>query len=355
MNYQEIQSDLVKKMRGSESQLSLSRKMGFKSNRVNKWETHQRQMKWSDFVYFCQFQKIPIESALRFCLKIMNSDFKYESASDVIQFFFKLYGFENHMTVARRLRIHYSILQRWLSGRVEPDLEAMLSIFDLVNDFVDPFLKRLFERNPGYELDHQEISDPAVKIQLDFVSHHPWALAIISALETKKLSHLSMHSTQSLADFLEMDPVLIDRTLQMMVKVGILKLTQHQTYELERAKFNLSNLPIADILRPAHFWNDRIQTRIGSRLQGRLQPTQGYCYFSDFRVMAVSEEEIKKLNAIIAEYVGKISSAVKREVSDKEKVSILVLHHFDAATLPATSEQLSRWVRTYESEECKIE
>ena len=349
MNYQEIQSDLVKKIRGSESQLSLSRKMGFKSNRVNKWETNQRQMKWSDFVYFCQYQKIPIESALTFCLKIISSEFKCESAADVIQFFFKLYGFENHMIAARRLRIHYSILQRWLSGRVEPDLEAMLSIFDLANDFVDPFLKRLFEKNPGYDIDNQEVIDPIVKIQLDFVSHHPWALAVISALETTKFSSLSVYSTQLLADFLEMDQGVIDRTLQMMVKVEILKITQDQTYELERAKFNLSNLPIADILRPAHFWNDRIQTRIGSRLLGQLQPTQGHCYFSDFRVMAVSEDEIKKLNAIIAEYVGKISSAVKRDVSDKEKVSILVLHHFDAATLPAGSAQLQKWVNTYES------
>lgn len=351
MNYHEIQSDLVKKIRGTESQLSLSQKMGFKSNRVNKWETNQRQMKWSDFVYFCRFQKIPIESALSFCLKIIDSDFKYDSASSVIQFFFKLYGFENHVTVARRLRIHYSILQRWLSGRVEPDLEAMLSIFDLVNDFVDPFLKRLFEKNPGYEVDHHEINDPVIKIQLDFMAHHPWALAIISALETKKLSQLSVHAAKELADFLEMDSAIIDRTLQMMLKVGILKLTQEQTYEIQRAQFNLSNLPIADILRPAHFWNDRIQARIGSRLQGQLQPTQGHCYFSDFRVMAVSDEEIKKLNAIIAEYVGKISSAVKREVSDKEKVSILVLHHFDVATLPATSTQMQKWVQTYESDD----
>lgn len=61
MQYQQVVSSILRKIRGSTSQGHLSAKLGLKHNHVYKWESGIRKMQWSDFVKLCSLKKIDLQ------------------------------------------------------------------------------------------------------------------------------------------------------------------------------------------------------------------------------------------------------------------------------------------------------
>lgn len=341
MNIQETQTQILKKIRGSNTQISLSQKLGFKSNKIHKWEASNRQIKWSEFVHLCEVQKIPLEKTILFSLKVITSTFNYKSTKDIVQQFIVLYGLKNYRVVAKKMNMHPSVVQRWVAGKVEPDLISILRLFSTANDFIDLFIEKLFEEfNKEQALIEIENLSFA---QLKFISNHPWALAIVSALETKRFKNFKASQIDELAEFLGLNSDILKVTINLMCEHKILGISSNKTYKLIRRDFNFNNLPLEDILRPAHFWNDRIQTKIKSKLVNQPLRSNGMCYLTDFRVQAVSKSEIDQINQAITEFVGKVSSFIDRDSKNKDSISVLILQHFDSSILPQESKQINEW------------
>ncbi|MBX7230629.1 MAG: helix-turn-helix transcriptional regulator [Bdellovibrionales bacterium] len=344
MTYETIQTKIIRTIRGQQSQVYLSKMLGFKSNRVHKWENCQRQIKWRDFVNLCERQNYPIEKIIRFCLKFVYEKFDPYSAAQILSKFLSLYGLKNTKVLARRLHVHPSVVQRWLSGKVDPDLQSMLRIFDLANNFLDLFVTKIISSD---SLDQKQFENLSLdEFQLHFFSYFPWALAINSALQTKEFFNFSDKKIPHLSKFLEVDENLIKLTIRLMLEAKILKKTHGVCYEVTHNNYNFSNLATMDTVRPIQYWSEKIQKKIKLNLANEVNESQKKCYFSDFRVLALSPVEFDKLNQIIVDFVGKLSS-LNSEKTIKEDVSCIVLHHFHPGIVSSKIKFEEFWLDHY--------
>ena len=127
-------------IRGEQSQIAFNRSLGFNSNRIHKWESLERKLKWSDFVQLCQYRQIPIREALFQSLGLSeNSNLDISSASQVLNLFIENHTNANPTSLSQKLNVHPSTLYRWQTNKTEPDLLTMLNIFNL-----SPNLFRLY-------------------------------------------------------------------------------------------------------------------------------------------------------------------------------------------------------------------
>jgi transcriptional regulator with XRE-family HTH domain len=347
MDYLQLTSHLLKEFRGPRTQKQMSRVFGYPYNQYGKWESNQRKIRWREFAKLCQISNIQLERTLAHSLKFALRVFDPNSASEIIHQFLLIQGMEDRNVIARRLRIQSGALDRLLSGSVDPSLERVFQIMDLFPGFLDLFLKRLLETKPGFE----PVAEPQnlAQLQLQYITQYPWALAVIAALETVHFKEFFFHRLKELADFISLDPGILAQSLNELTRLKILT-KKPDRYEVSKVAFDTGNLPMKEILKPIHYWTEKVAQRIAARialLEGGkvdLEELPGIVYFSDYRVLSLPSAARDEINQLIANFVGQIKTIAQNQKGPKDQVSCFVLHHFQPGILPTDNRFEDHWL-----------
>ncbi|MBK7960503.1 MAG: hypothetical protein IPK04_04375 [Bdellovibrionales bacterium] len=282
---------------------------------------------------------------MKFALRVFEQD----SASELVHQFLYIQGFKDRGVIARRLGIHPSALDRLLAGRVDPNLERMFQMFDLCPTFLDQFLARLQEAEPGFQ--NAEDPEGLEQMQMKYVTQFPWALSVIGALETVHFQNFSYTRLGELANFLSLDIKVLTQTLEDFCRLKILtKKAAH--YELTKVYFDTGSLPMKEVLKPIQYWTEKVARRLFTRIsllengQFELSELPGLIYFSDYRVLSLSASARDEVNRAIASFVGQIKTIAQNQTDPKENVSCILLHHFQPGILPPELDFDESWLRS---------
>jgi transcriptional regulator with XRE-family HTH domain len=107
MNYSVLKIEILKALRGSQSQSELSRRLGYSYNQVGKWEANAKRMKWTDFHNFCEVCGVSMTSVTR---KVFL--FTGENSRDTAALLSTLQVFNSllsHQELAQKLNCHVSL------------------------------------------------------------------------------------------------------------------------------------------------------------------------------------------------------------------------------------------------------
>jgi transcriptional regulator with XRE-family HTH domain len=183
IDHEAVASELIRALRGKRSQAAFSRKLGFKSNIVNRWEARQAFPLASTFLRaVATLQKKRASPLVRFFPRLPPASLALEdgSARSVAAFLRELRGKTPILSVAKQSGYNRYSVSRWLEGRVEPRLPQLLRLIEAMSrrslDFiaccVDPALL------PSVAHAHERLS-----LVRQTAYEQPWSHAVLRALE----------------------------------------------------------------------------------------------------------------------------------------------------------------------------
>jgi len=183
MEYDQIAAELIRSLRGRRSQAAFSRKLGYKSNIVNRWEALEAFPSASTFlgVVASVHRKQP-SPLLRFFprppaeLVALGPD----SPASVAAFLRELQGKTPILSVAKESGYNRYSVSRWLSGSVELRLPQFLHLIEVMSRRLLDFLACCTDPAtlPSVARAHDRLA-----LAREAAYAQPWSHAVLRALE----------------------------------------------------------------------------------------------------------------------------------------------------------------------------
>jgi transcriptional regulator with XRE-family HTH domain len=187
MNYERVAVELVRALRGQRSCAALSRRLGYRSNVVHRWES---QHSWPTAADFLRAQQLLRRKAPSWIERFFNSlpawaaPLEPTSSAAVAAFLRQLRGKTPVLRVAALAdRNRYSVA-RWLSGSTEPKLPDFLRLVDVMSRRLPDLIAALEDpgRVPSIRKRWQQL-ELARKAGYEL----PWSHAVLRALELRDM------------------------------------------------------------------------------------------------------------------------------------------------------------------------
>jgi len=297
MDYDLIAAELIRALRGRRSQAAFSRKLGFKSNIVNRWEAQQSFPTASTFLRVLGRVEAKRASPLvRFFPRPPAELLASGAASpaSVAVFLRELRGKVPILSVARESGSNRYSVSRWLAGSVEPRLPQFLCLIEVMSrrllDFVacctDPV------RLPSVAQAFQ---------RLELVRHaayeQPWSHAVLRALELEGMR--GRDQTAWLADRLGATPEELTPALALLEATGQVQRTGGRYRLRQVVSVNTSQDPRRALALKVS-WTETALARMRSGAPGNY----GYSVFS------VSKRDLRRLRDVHLEYVRAMQALI---------------------------------------------
>lgn len=220
--YQDLSLRLVRLFKGNQSQADLSRKLGSTFNIVNRWETGSRKFYWEDFLQLCALEGIEVETVLEGV-----TNFTFQANPSGAEVFEKIVGCLDPALLQKSFSTGQ--LQRLRSGETKLVMADFLQILDLAFGRSPRFFALLFPE-----------SDLSRTLQTETVDYIQLAASDINysllkqALSLKCYSALESHSSQHLAELLDLNEKQVDDYLQNLISVGVIEMSNN-IYRIKEA------------------------------------------------------------------------------------------------------------------------
>jgi hypothetical protein len=286
-----IAADLVRTLRGRRSQTEFSRRLGYRSNIVHRWESGKCWPSTASFLQACWRSKRSLEQCFAQFFKRtpewFDSSDPFSSVS-IAAFLRELSGKTPIATLAQRTGHNRYSVGRWLRGAGEPKLPEFLCmieassrrLLDFIATLVDPttmvtiaseWTQLQRARGAAYEL--------------------PWSHAVLRAFELDGYRRAA-HGERWIAARLGIDLAEVEKSIELLVTTGQIKRV--------RGKWRLGSvISVAtgqDATRARQLkavWTEVALARLRSGAPGNY----GYSLF------AVSQKQMKQLRQLHLEYV----------------------------------------------------
>lgn len=217
MNFQQLQIELVRALRGHHSQQELSAKLGFKFNQIYRWESGQLNIRWKDFLKLCACLTIDLKHTLEM---FMDQSLNRLDAAFVIK---SLKGMHSVDTLAKQLHRPKRVLTRWINGESEPYLKDVLHVFYITTSSVLEFATVLAGNEPLPSFAN-EIAKR--KVERDFHFRNPAFASLIRVFEFTAYEQLKTHSSAFVARSINLKVSEVDRLIDEAMKLGLIEKVQ---------------------------------------------------------------------------------------------------------------------------------
>jgi hypothetical protein len=137
MNYDDLLSELLVRIRGKRSQRRLSTLLGYSGNQVFRWESRLRKISWVDFVRFCEVCNVPMDQYLK---QVFGP---HINASEPWDLFKHLAAKRDSALIAKGLQSSKPIVGRWLRGETEIPAITVLQAMDIFANQLPDLLARI--------------------------------------------------------------------------------------------------------------------------------------------------------------------------------------------------------------------
>jgi hypothetical protein len=157
---------ILEEMLGEQTTFEMSQSLGFKFDKYRRWMKNTKILKWSEFEELCSKQGYDLDDAL----KVVG--YEPNDAREVIVYLKEFNNFDTNFQLANFLTAHISVVQRYLSGSTEPDVQTVFKMIGMKPGYLSKFLKRLFKnkiKNIHFN-SWIEIDSSTSRLSMDFLN-----------------------------------------------------------------------------------------------------------------------------------------------------------------------------------------
>lgn len=298
-DYDLLARQLIEAVRGRRSQVDLSRRLGYRSNMVHRWESGECSPSAATFLGMCAKQRIDVAQAFtRFYGRrpLWLAEVEATSAEAVAAFLRDQKGKVTLGELARQTGCNRFTLARWLKGRAEPPLGELLRVIEASSQRLLDFIAALTDpaRVPL-------LVEPWARLGRirDMAYDQPWSHAVLRALEIDEYRERG-HKPSYLARKLGVDVSVVQGALDALVASGQVQRVGG-SYRVDRvSSVNTGHDPVRARQLKAR-WTEEALRRLGSGAPGLF----GYSVF------AIGRAELLRMRELQLEYVRAMEALVQ--------------------------------------------
>jgi hypothetical protein len=213
IDFEKLASELVRALRGKRSQISLSRKLGYRTNQLYRWEAGLRTISWADFVTLCHAVEAPLGAQLKSVLFFSG---KPSGGSGLVKYLMKELPVSRVSSLTGLSRFSIS---RWVSQKTEPGLSEVLQLMHRLWSLLFVFLDGWI---PTEEIPSIASSFQQQKREKGLFYHRPLSTAVLESLKLEGYRSLKTHSDQWIADAIGADTNEIRELINELESVGLI-------------------------------------------------------------------------------------------------------------------------------------
>jgi hypothetical protein len=290
LNYEVVAAELIRSLRGRHSQAAFSRRLGYRSNIVSRWEARTAFPTAARFLeVFAKARPRQASPLHAFFPRVPPAlaPLPPTSTEAVAVFLSELRGKTPLLSVARDSGFNRYSVSRWLSGQSEPKLPQFLCQLEVMSRRVLDFLARC--TNP-LELVSVAPSWKRLQLMREAAYTMPWSHAVLRALELENTS--TSHQNASLLDSLGIAPQVLAQALQVLAETGQVAKRRGKWRARPVMSVNTAQDPArAHALKVS--WTQTALDRMRAGARGNF----GYSLFS------ISKADMRRLRDVHLEYV----------------------------------------------------
>jgi len=231
-DHEQLARELVRALRGSRSQVQLSRRLGFSTNTIYSWEAGRRWPTAARFFHVAERTGHDLAASLGPFFKRPPPWLADAPGSPewVVALLEALRGTTAIGVLAERIGVSRFSLSRWLSGRAEPRLPQLLAFVDAATarllDFVALFV-------PPAELRSTRRAWKRLEAARAMAWDSPWAQVVLLGLELEDYRALPAHDDGWLADRLGLPASEVRRAISQLHAAGQVRLARRRYHPAE--------------------------------------------------------------------------------------------------------------------------
>lgn len=288
MNFDLLQSEVLKAIRGGITQAQLSRDLGLAQNQVYLWESGRVGLYWDDFVLLCQTCQIPLAQVLYDFLEI---PFEVNSGHEVAK---AIVGMNKIEELAEQIDRSKHVIYRWISGLSKPKLSDILLLLYKCTNFLIEFLAAL--------VDYRElplVMEEAERRERERQFHYSYPLmgAIIRCFELTEYEGLPQHSSALIAKHCGVSELEVDTLIRMadeadlLEKVGGLYKVKNKSLAIKGNRLGRSKI--------IDYWLQRQKTALPLTIKASDQTPDGH---NSYLLFTTNTKTYQKIEALTQQY-----------------------------------------------------
>ncbi len=308
---------LLSSIRGAISQNDVSKAMGYKFNKVNRWESGGVQMRWSDFERFCRTNAIELRALLTF---FVGSSCKAERFDLVLK---QISGRRDSQLIVRGTAFKEHRMRKLLNGNAEPNLEEAFALVEALTGAG----KHLYSKLLGDTKHRIPESITKSRRRRKLVAEHPTAAAMSVYTQTAEYQKLRKHVPGFVGKKFGLDTVLEEKIWHQLLAEGDVVL-KAQKYAINDDVRNEKTTP-ADFAAHRNIIVHWLQE--ASAVLQRMDDFDSAACFSGYRIIGINAKTCAKIEDRMAEFYNEIGSMIREASGDEGelKIRVMALQMFD--------------------------
>jgi hypothetical protein len=316
LDFNAIAAECVRALRGKRSQAAFSRRLGYQSSVVHRWESRQAWPTAARFLEVCERSGKDVGAAFTaFFLRAPSWLKQYEppSPASVAAFVRQLQGKVKTVSLAQSSGFSRYSIARWRDGEAEPKLPEFLRLIEATSRRALDFVATLIDPAALPSAREQWLRRERLR---QIAYEETWSHAVLRALEIPG-ARSAGDGGISLAHVLGIDASRVERALSVLESTG----------QIARRGDEWEPLPATAVTTGRHPATLGILTRAWTavaleRLEKRAPGHFGYSLFS------VSRADLRRLRDLHLEYLREMQSIIAQS-TPSECVGLLSLHLLD--------------------------
>lgn len=319
--FQKISIEFLKALRGDESQIRLSEKIGYSFNQVSKWESEEKKILLKDLFDVAQAKNINISDILKSFF--MTPPFIKEKSHQLLA---DLQGAMSVQEFADHIFENRNKVMRWLNGEVDIPLGTFFQILYKVRNNLDELISSFTS------IDNIKVAADffhAKRELIETITEKPYVIMLIHLLA---LSDCPRHD--KVANYLSLKMKIsvdeIEQILSDMTQAGILTINSEGFYKRPERRLLFSE---KTSLYFRKFWLNTINQTVQSfdnnidSLASRKSLDNN---LHGFFVLSASERSWKKIKAEYILFFEKLRQIIDEDEEPQEKVKIVCVQAIDS-------------------------
>lgn len=316
LDFDAISAEWVRALRGKRSQAAFSRRLGYQSSVVHRWESRQAWPTASRFLEVCQRSGKDVGAAFTtFFLRAPPWLKQHDPTSSgaVAAFLRQLQGKIKTVSLAQSSGFSRYSISRWRDGEAEPKLPDFLRLIEATSRRALDFVATLVDPTALPSAREQWLRRERLR---QIAYEETWSHAVLRALEIPG-ARSAIDGGASLARVLGIQPSTVERALGVLESTGQVARRGDEWVPLQATAVTTGRHPATlGILTRA--WTAVALERLEKRAPGHF----GYSLFS------VTRADLRRLRDLHLEYLREMQSIIAQS-TPSECVGLLSLHLLD--------------------------
>lgn len=210
--------ELLRALRGRRSQVAFARRLGYKANPVADWEAGRRFPTALEMLR--AYEKVTGDAAEAFARFHPSIPARLPDGTwDLGSWLSALRGSASAQDIAARAKLSRHQISRWLRGQTQPRLPDFLRVLDAITGRATDLVAEIvpIEHVPSAHRDWQRR-----QAARNLAHEEPWTEAILRVLESRQYRSLPAHSSEVVADALELSLDVVQRCIDKLDAAGII-------------------------------------------------------------------------------------------------------------------------------------